>query len=59
MPDRHIFFNGLLNSESEIIRLYSVWALWRMNRLNTINKESFYKTEFSKNVIQEYELLKK
>ena len=43
--------------DSEIIRLYSVWALWRVDRLNTINKETFYKREVSQNVIHEFDLL--
>ena len=57
LPNSHELFNQLLYSDSEIIRLYSVWALWRVDRLNTINKETFYKREVSQNVIHEFDLL--
>ena len=57
LPNSHELFNQLLYSDSEIIRLYSVWALWRVDRLNTINKETFYKRELSQNVIHEFDLL--
>ena len=57
LPNSHELFDQLLYSDSEIIRLYSVWALWRVDRLNTINKETFYKREVSQNVIHEFDLL--
>jgi len=57
LPNSYELFNQLLYSDSEIIRLYSVWALWRIDRLKTINKESFYKREDSQNVIHEFDLL--
>ena len=55
--DSYKLFERLLDASSEIIRLYSVWALWRVDKLNTINKNNFYKSENSKEVLSEFERL--
>ena len=57
--DSHELFFKLLDSESDIIRLYSVWALWRINKLDRVNEESFIQKEVSNDVKKEFERLKK
>ena len=60
-PDEnsHELFIKLLDSDSDIIRLYSIWALWRIGMLDKVNEESFIKKEVSSDVKKEFERLKK
>ena len=60
-PDQnsHELFIKLLDSDSDIIRLYSIWALWRIGMLDKVNEESFIKKEVSSDVKKEFERLKK
>ncbi len=50
-------FLKMLNSDSEMIRLYSIWALWKIDEFESISEYFLIENENSNLVLDEYQRL--